>query len=76
MTAAFQDNNVGVCVLFPVGKKQNDEADQHAAENSQGDHSGRQDNACGDGPEKKCDVQGLLDRGPETDDGKSADHTE
>ena len=73
---AAEDQNVGVHMGLFVDKHQQHRADADASSHGQWYQSRRQDDACGDGPEEECDVQGLLDGGAETNDGQRAYHAQ
>ena len=66
---ALQDDTVGVAGDLPVDEDQQDEPDDDAPDDRQRNQPGGQHDPHRDGPEQKGDVQGLLDGGPEADDG-------
>ena len=63
-------------MALAVYEEDEDNADNDASDDSEGDEAGGEDDSGGDGPEEEGYVKRLLDRGAETDDRKSADHTE
>ena len=75
MARAAEHHYVGMRIRRLIDKYQQDDTDADTADDSKRNHARCQNNTCADGPEQERNVQGVLDGGTETDNGKSAHHT-